>query len=91
MKPLIIAIAIARALDAASTCQALHYGTEGNPLLPSSCKTVVAVESSLTVMQAYGLTKLAVTHPKLAMIVSAVTLGLESYAVVHNASIAKVR
>lgn len=90
LKFALVALALARSLDAGTTCTALaRGGVEGNPILPSSCRVAVGVQAGLTVGQDFGLTKLAVKHPKLAQIIAWSTVSVESYAGWHNAHIGR--
>ena len=61
MKSLLLWLWLAQAGDAMSTCQALRSGrfTEGNPLLPSSCTSIVIGKSIVTT----ALTVLGQTRP----------------------------
>lgn len=86
MKGWLLALVIARSLDAASTCLALqkYRAAERNPLLPSSCSAAVAAEGSLATFQVWGLSRMAKRHPKVAMFVTIVSTSVEGYAAVHN-------
>lgn len=89
MKILIAAIAIARALDATTTCLALNHpgSSEGNPFFPSSCKFAISSEAAVSIAQVKSLRKLNVKHPKLTSFIAAATISLESFAVMHNLSV----
>ena len=84
-------LALARLLDANSTCSALNQPgsttREANPLLPSNCKTAIVVQTSIAALQVYGLNKLHKNHPKLANTVAYITIGIEAFAVVNNTKI----
>ena len=88
MRAALIALAIARALDASTTCQALRRGgSEGNPVLPTNCPIAISVQAGLVVGQDFGLSKLAAKHPKLAQVIAWSTVSLESGVAWHNARV----
>ena len=88
MRAALIALAIARALDAGTTCQAFHRGgSEGNPVLPTNCPVAISVQAGLVVGQDFGLAKLAAKHPKLAQVIAWSTVSLESGVAWHNARV----
>lgn len=86
MKPLLIALAFARALDVTSTCVALHRGAgvEANPLLPSTCGAQIAVHTGIGVGQIVLLAIVQKKHPKLAKVLASVSIGVEVGAFAHN-------
>ncbi len=85
LKGWLIALAIARGVDAASTCQALGRGAaEVNPLI-HNCAGAVAVTSTMSLLQATTLPILAREgHPKVAKWIARVSVGLEMSLVAHN-------
>ncbi len=88
MKLTLIALAIARALDASSTCAAFHRGgSEGNPVLPTNCPVAISVQAGLVVGQDFGLSKLAAKHPRLAQIIAWSTTSIEGAVAFHNARV----
>ena len=88
MKTALIALAIARALDAGTTCAALHRGAvEGNPILPSNCPAAIAIQAGTAAGQDFGLGKLAKRHPKAAQIIAWCTVSMEGFAAWHNARV----
>ena len=88
MRAALIALAIARALDAGTTCQAFHRGgSEANPVLPTNCPVAISVQAGLVVGQDFGLSKLAAKHPKLAQVIAWSTTSIESAVAFHNARV----
>ncbi len=86
LKFALVALALARSLDAGTTCAAFQRGgVEGNPVLPTNCRVAVSVQAGLTVGQDVGLTKLAAKHPKLAQVIAWSTVSVEGFAAWHNA------
>ncbi len=86
MKITLVALALARALDAGTTCHVLHRGgAEANPLLPGgSCKAVVAAQGAIATGEAYGLARFAKRHPRLAQGLAWGTVSIEGWAAFHN-------
>jgi hypothetical protein len=85
MKGMLLALIVARALDATSTCAAFNRGaTEANPLIPTGCRTAVAVQAGVATAQTFGLLRLHRHHPKVALAIALATVGIEGYAVVSN-------
>lgn len=85
MKPWLIALAVARALDVTSTCQGIAAGNiEANPLLPNACAAQVGLHSGIAVGQIAALALLHRTHPKLALVLGLVSISVETGAAVHN-------
>ena len=88
MRKALIALAIARALDASTTCAAFNRGgSEGNPVLPTNCPVAISVQAGLVVGQDFGLSRLAAKHPKLAQVIAWSTVSLESGVAWHNARV----
>lgn len=88
MKPLLIALALARALDAATSCHTLaRGGVEINPVLSwaNTCPAQVGAQAGLWSGQAAIATWLA-RHDRatVAKVLLSVSLGLEAGAVTFN-------
>lgn len=59
----IVAVALAQALDAGTSCAAFARGyVEGNRLLPTSCGAVVGIKAGITVASGVGLARVARSH-----------------------------
>lgn len=85
MKFWLLGLALARSLDAASTCQAFAAGrVEANPLMPHTCAGTIGVQAGLSVGQILLLTHYAKEHPKAAKFFAGLTISIESAAVLHN-------
>lgn len=86
MKAWLLALALARGADAASSCAAFAHGAhEANPLLPTSCRAAIGVQIGATVIQGWALSHLAASgHPKAAKVLGALTLSLEVGATAQN-------
>ena len=90
IKVALAAMALARSLDASSTCSALQRGAvEGNPLLPKTCTGAVVAQGGIAGLQGYGLNKLAKRHPKIAQVLAWSTVGIEGFVVWHNNRVAR--
>jgi hypothetical protein len=88
LKLALAAIAIARMLDAGTTCTAIgHGGTEANPVFPTSCRVAVSVQAGTIAAQDWALAKLHRTHPKLAQVIAWTTVGVESAIAYHNTGV----
>jgi hypothetical protein len=89
MKTLFVALALARALDAASTCDALSRGaTERNPLVAGgSCKASIVFEAGVTTGQTIALHSLNKTHPKIAKTLAIVSIAVEGWMIAHNSQV----
>ncbi len=88
MKLALAAIAIARMLDAGSTCLAIgHGGYEANPVFPTGCRTAIAVQAGTSTAQDWALMRVHRTHPKRAQIIAWISVGVESAIIYHNAGV----
>lgn len=82
----LIAVALAHALDAGSTCAALARPglVEGNPLLPHTCPAIAAVKAGTVAGYAIAARPLFRTHPRAARWLSVVVVAVPVAATVHN-------
>jgi hypothetical protein len=79
MKALLIALALARGAESASTWTAISSGaSEGNPLLPKNAIANVAVVGAETAGQVWLLHVLERRHPTLARNIALVAIGVDS-------------
>lgn len=89
LKALLIAIAISQGTDTASTCYALSKGyREGNPLLPSNCPAIVSIKTGMTAATIKLYHESHKKHPKLTKVLAAISVGVASYATIHNIRLA---
>lgn len=85
MRLALAAVAIARMLDAGSTCVAIgHGGVEANPIFPTGCRTAIAVQAGTSTAQDWALSRMAKDHPTRAKVFAWITVGVESAIVYHN-------
>lgn len=85
MKLWLLGLALARSLDAASTCQAFAAGrVEANPIMPHTCAGTIGVQAGLSLGQILLLTSYAKNHPTAAKVFAGITITIESAAVVNN-------
>jgi hypothetical protein len=86
MTPWLLALILARSLDATSTVIALQDPrlVEAVPWMPRHPATVVAVQGGAAAVQVWVLRKWAVKHPKLARGLATVQIGVSGVAVTMN-------
>ena len=85
MKLALAAIAIARMLDAGSTCVAIgHGGVDSNPVFQTGCRTDISVQDGTSTAQDWALSRMAKEHPTRAKVFAWITVGVESAIVYHN-------
>jgi len=91
LKGWLIALAIARGLDAASTCQALDRGAGEINGLIHNCPSAIAVTTTMTAIQAATLPVLANEgHPTAAKWIAKVSTFIEVGVAAHNYHVAVV-
>jgi hypothetical protein len=83
-----VAVAVARALDATSTCAAYHMDNvivrDANPLV-RSCGSIIATESASTAATWWADRRLrSGGHGRMATVLMATTVALEAVFVAHN-------
>ena len=87
MKPLIIALAVAHALDIQSSCKAFATGLyrEGNPFVPSNCAAVtVAAAASSVVFDESAVALHHRKHDTVAKWMLVIVTAVEVESAVHN-------
>lgn len=85
MKELLIALWLARGLDAVTTCTALAAGAqEVHPLAPANCPGAVALQAGLAAGQTLVIRELERHNAGAARILAVVSFGVESGVVGNN-------
>ena len=85
MTPWITALLVARLLDTTSSCTIFaRGGQELTPWMPNNCRGMIAVQSGLSISQAWAFTDLAKTHPTRAKWLAALSIAVEGTAVAWN-------
>lgn len=86
MKPILLTLALLHGGDLATTQVVLSQGgVERNPLVPQQRAGNLLVGSAASVADLWVLSKLNQKHPKLAKTIGIVAIGVEGWAVQHNA------
>jgi hypothetical protein len=80
------AIALAHALDAASSCHAFQRGAyEANPVLPTQCAVVSSMQGAAAGAQIWALGSFRKEHSKKATaVLGVIVVGIEGAIVAHN-------
>jgi hypothetical protein len=90
VKPLLIALALARAIDAASTCDSLRRSArETNPLMGGSCKGAVIMTSVITGVQTELLVSLHKRSKRAAIWIAVGSIALEGFVIQHNLKVGR--
>jgi hypothetical protein len=86
MKPWLIAVAVAHALDVSTSCAAFaRGGVEGNPALPTSCQVQIPIQAGIAGVQLWAINRLAQDgHPRAAKVVASVQIGFSVGVSAHN-------
>lgn len=86
MTPWLIALALARSLDAASSAYALQQPglAEGVPWMPQSAKGQLMVQGGMAAGQIYLYSRIGRSHPKAARVLSLVQVGMSGTAFAVN-------
>lgn len=86
MTPYLLALILARSLDAASSAYALHQPglAEGVPWMPQTVRGQIVVQAGLTTGQAWCYARIGRTHPKVARGLSLLQIGTSGAAVTVN-------
>ena len=85
MTPYLLAFALSQALDVGTSCAAFARGAyEANPIMPSTCGTMVATKVATTGAYTLLMHPLARKHPKLARVLTATLTGATLAIAVHN-------
>lgn len=84
----ILALAVAQALDASTSCAAFRRGAvEANWMMPHTCSQMVATKAVLTVSYAAVMRPVFRTHPTAAKVATGVAIGIALAASAHNSRV----
>jgi len=87
MNPLLLTLAILHGADVATTQVVLKQGgIELNPVVPQQRAANLLVGSAASAADVWILHKLSAKHPKLAKAIAFTAIGVEGWAVAHNAT-----
>jgi len=87
VNPLLLTLAMLHGADLGTTQVVLSQGgTERNPFVPQNRTANLVVGSAASVADILILYKLGVHHPKLAKVLTVAAIGVEGWAVAHNAT-----
>jgi hypothetical protein len=89
MTPWLIALVLARSLDATSSAIALQNQnlTEGVPWMPQTAKGHIALQAGVAAGQVWYLNKLSAKHPKIARGLAVAQIGISGSVVTMNIQI----
>jgi hypothetical protein len=87
MGPLLLTLAILHGADVTTTQVVLAQGgTERNPFVPQNRSANLLVGSAASAADVWILHTLGTHHPKLAKVITIAAIGVEGWAVAHNAT-----
>jgi hypothetical protein len=86
MTPFLLALILARSLDATSSAIALQHPNlaEGVPWMPQTATGHIALQAGISAGQVWYLSKLSVKHPKIARGLALTQIGLSGTVVTMN-------